>query len=428
MISINNINKFLLYFLPISLIIGSAAVNILVSLICVLIIYTLIKEKKNYYFINKYFIFFILWCLYLILLSITSDHILLSLGGSLFYFRFGLLVLAMYYFSSIDENFNYYFFISLLFCFSILIFDTFIQNIFDKNIFGMYREDGRISSFFGSELILGSYLSRLFPLFLALIFLVKKNKKNMFYLFVFYTILTNIVIFISGERTAYLINVLSIFLIFILISKLKKTRLFLSLAIIISISLVIFISPKIRLRMVYMPLEQINLFHWDDKEYISDNGELVLRKNISFFSAQHEVLYKTAYNIFKDNKIFGIGPKNFREICKIKKYKTLTILDASVKGCDTSPHNIYIQLLTETGIIGTIPIIFIFSYLFFILVKCFYFKYIKKEIYLLDHQICLCVLVFANLWPIMPTGNFFNSYLNTIYYLPLGFLISIIKK
>ena len=90
MISINNINKFLLYFLPISLIIGSAAVNILVSLICVLIIYTLIKEKKNYYFINKYFIFFILWCLYLILLSITSDHILLSLGGSLFYFRFGL--------------------------------------------------------------------------------------------------------------------------------------------------------------------------------------------------------------------------------------------------------------------------------------------------------------------------------------------------
>ena len=180
--------------------------------------------------------------------------------------------------------------------------------------------------------------------------------------------------------------------------------------------------------MVYMPLEQINLFHWDDKEYISDNGELVLRKNISFFSAQHEVLYKTAYNIFKDNKIFGIGPKNFREICKIKKYKTLTILDASVQGCDTSPHNIYIQLLTETGIIGTIPIIFIFSYLFFTLVKCFYFKYIKKEIYLLDHQICLCVLVFANLWPILPTGNFFNSYLNTIYYLPLGFLISIIKK
>ena len=47
MISINNINKFLLYFLPISLIIGSAAVNILVSLICVLIIYTLIKEKKK---------------------------------------------------------------------------------------------------------------------------------------------------------------------------------------------------------------------------------------------------------------------------------------------------------------------------------------------------------------------------------------------
>ena len=35
---------------------------------------------------------------------------------------------------------------------------------------------GRISSFFGEELIMGSYLSRLFPLLFAL-FLVKNKKK-----------------------------------------------------------------------------------------------------------------------------------------------------------------------------------------------------------------------------------------------------------
>ena len=40
---------------------------------------------------------------------------------------------------------------------------------------------------------------------------------------------------------------------------------------------------------------------------------------ISFFSIQHQVVYTSAYRIFKDNIFFGIGPKMFREKCKRRK-------------------------------------------------------------------------------------------------------------
>ena len=51
---------------------------------------------------------------------------------------------------------------------SILILDGFYQFYNGENILGWKLIDTRISSFFKDELILGSYLSRMFPIFFAL--------------------------------------------------------------------------------------------------------------------------------------------------------------------------------------------------------------------------------------------------------------------
>ena len=116
--------------------------------------------------------------------------------------------------------------------------------------------------------------------------------------------------------------------------------------------------------------------------------------------------------LIRDHKYFGIGPKNFREVCKQKQYQSSTPYDLSVTGCDTSPLNLYLQILTETGLFGFIFVILIFLYLCFILSKSFIVKIFKKTTYIYDYQICIYVLIFANLWPIMPTGNIFNSYIS----------------
>ena len=74
-------------------------------------------------------------------------------------------------------------------------------------------------------------------------------------------------------------------------------------------------------------------------------GSNILNGNVNIFSIQHQVIYVSAFRIFKDNIYFGIGPKMFREVCKRNKYIVTTKLDASVDGCQTSPHNYYLQIL-----------------------------------------------------------------------------------
>ena len=77
-------------------------------------------------------------------------------------------------------------------------------------------------------------------------------------------------------------------------------KLFSILLIVFSIGITSIVYKDTFNRMIMKTIDQI---------YISTN-------EISFFSIQHEVVYTSAYRIFKDNIFFGVGPKMFREKCK----------------------------------------------------------------------------------------------------------------
>ena len=141
-------------------------------MVAVIFLVNSIKNKLISYYQNVYFKFFILFCFILILSSLFSDNILVSLKNSLFYFRFGIFSLCFWYLLERNQYLLKYLFISISICFSSLIIDGYIQYIFGENIFGyeLYNQY-RVSSFFGSELILGSYLARFFPIFLVYLFI-----------------------------------------------------------------------------------------------------------------------------------------------------------------------------------------------------------------------------------------------------------------
>ena len=81
------------------------------------------------------------------------------------------------------------------------------------------------------------------------------------------------------------------------------------------------------------------------------------------------------------------------------------------------PHNTYFQL-SETGIVGFLAVFYLFL---FVLHK------IIKFINLKEHKIypesAILIGIFINLWPLIPTGNFFNNWLSIIYYLPVAYYI-----
>ena len=80
----------------------------------------------------------------------------------------------------------------------------------------------RLSSFFGDEMVVGSFLSRLFPLVLfSILYLSKKHIENIKYLSPILLILVDVIIFLSGERTSFGILLIINFGFIILISQMK---------------------------------------------------------------------------------------------------------------------------------------------------------------------------------------------------------------
>ena len=85
-------------------------------------------------------------------------------------------------------------FYTFTFCFIILIIDGYYQYFLKHNIFNtMVNLSGRVSSLFGSELILGSYLSRLFQLWFN--FFLFRKKKSFIILISLLFVLIEILIF-----------------------------------------------------------------------------------------------------------------------------------------------------------------------------------------------------------------------------------------
>ena len=398
---------FLFVLIPVFLISGTFLSDLSVSLIVILFLIYCIKKKNFSYFQNKYFYFFLVFWIYLILNSLIKNFNFDSLKISFFFFRYGVFVIAIVALLNLDDKFIKYFFFSIFGCFTILILDGFYQYFTGANILG-YKTDSpfRVSSFFHNELILGSYLSRLWPIFFGLSIFVfsKKNKSFLFIILVF--ILSEVLIFISGDRAAFFyINLSAIFVILFSKSlvKLRVLTLFGSIILIIIISL---INPTAKERVFNQTMIDMNL---SDEKKNKEDGTYI-------FSMQHTHHYITAFRIFLDNKILGVGVKNFRNFCSDKKYVE------SVFSCSNHPHNSYIQILTETGLIGFFFLIFVLFYFCKNIIKHLILK-LNGKAYFTDFEICILSGLAIYLWPFVPTGNVFSNWLNIVMIINLPFLI-----
>ena len=101
--------------------------------------------------------------------------------------------------------------------------------------------------------------------------------------------------------------------------------------------------------------------------------------------------------------------------------------------CSSHPHNSYFQLLSETGLFGFLFVFSIFLYVMYLSIIQFLVSYtplIKTKTYKKfdDFQICLIACFLLTLFPFLPTQNFFNNWINIIYFLPVGFFLQSVYK
>ena len=136
-------------------------------------------------------------------------------------------------------------------------------------------------------------------------------------------------------------------------------------------------------------------------------------------------LFYTTLDTWKKNKIFGNGIKSFRadclefNFCEIKAQKENRL-------CSNHPHNYYLEILTETGILGILITLVIASiFLIFIFRN---FKLFEQNN--LDNLILLAATTSLVLetFPIKSTGSIFTTSNATYLILISAIVLSYAKR
>ena len=399
--NIKIIPYFTICILPLCLLSGSLFINLAVILIDIFFIIEIYKKKIFSEFKNIFFILLSFFYFFLILNIFFNTGDFFSFERQIGFIRFLIFVFAIKYylifkskkyFDNILNIWSIFFFI--------ITFDVYFEFIFGFNVLGnvSYME-GRLSSFLGSELKIGNFYNGF--IFLIISHLILKKKFNL------YTATLMIMFFgasfIIGERSNFL-KIFIGFVFFIFLAKQINFKLYiLTSLILISFSVgLLSSSMNSRINQIVVPVKSMGVIN-----YIK--------------TSHYGVHYETAYKIFLQNKIFGVGLKQFRNESRKEIYKNNVNNIYDLDNWATHPHQTHFEVLSETGIVGYLSFIMIFM----IAISISFKKYLKsKNIYLLSGLI----FVVTSLIPILPSGSFFTTYSATIFWINFAVMISFYKK
>lgn len=269
------------------------------------------------------------------------------------------------------------------------------------NIIGFSSNyEGRISSFFGEELIVGSFIHG-FSLFFFSYVLINNKKNYLIFLFLVLSII--LISFIIGERANFIKLLFSIIILIFFGFKSSFSKK---------------IIPIILVFLLVITFTSLNKdykirYYSQVKEIIAKKGLETYLKNSIYGAHQNAALM-----IFKDYPIFGIGVKNFRIVSGDIKYENPDYLKTEARQSN-HPHQIHMEFLSETGMFGYI------SFIIFILYSCWlgiknYFK--SKNLYLLSSIIYILSLML----PIIPSGSFLSSYSSGVFWINYAIMASYI--
>ena len=384
--------------------------DLLYSLLAIIFLIYLIRNNFRLEYKNIFFLISITFYFVCVISSSLSDDILFSLKSSLPLLRVFLFIFLLSYLISFNKNLVDIFYNFFLTTFSILLLYSLFQYIYEYNYLlkndWLNESNIRLTLFFSDEEKVGSFLVRLYGLFLAL-HIIKKNKSNFQNIFfIILTLFCSIVILLSGERTSLFFMIMFFFMCLVLLNIKFKIKLICISLISISFFILLSLNSNLSSRIIF---DKNNKFNFSKDEII-------------IFTAQHTAHYKTAAKMFLEKPYLGHGPKMFRILCSDEKYASVVKLYYG--GCSSHPHNTYLQLLAETGLVGASIFSLGFFYIIYTLIKHFFMIILYRKGNLTDYQIILSATVLITFWPFSPAGNVFNNWLLIVYSLPLSFYVN----
>jgi O-antigen ligase len=406
-----NILKFLFYIFPAAMLTSSGYITAYTSILTIYSLYYFfhLKIKINLSVIDYLIIFFFI-------ISIASTLINMQTLGSFMVFksildlRFAILFFTMR--SLINNkiiNIKPLCNISLI-CTVFVTLDIFLQVIYGKNILGYPEIDGRYGGVFGEEAIAGSYIQKFSLISILAFFLIKLENKGNFFFTIFTITLLGLGILMSLDRMPFIVYLFNITLLSILLKELRL-RFLLSLILIFTIFLFFFnnyskIENKYFSLLNETGISKIQKLFSIDNKIIENTSEDKINNELS---SGYLRIYNTAFSIFLNNPFIGSGVKSFWSECN-----KLQVNNKKYLSCTTHPHNIYLEILVNQGILG---ILIFFSFIL-ILLKKNYLNILLKKTSIKEKIITvfLFVIFIGELLPFRSFGSIFQTVNGTIFW------------
>lgn len=424
--------SFLIIFVPISILIGNFWINlttILVVIFGVKLFYIkiIVLFKENHKIILILLVFFVLNVIF------SSNHLesLKSILGLTRYLLFG--TILYFWFLKNDNNLKIFLF-SIVISLIIVALSIYLE-FFYKEFYKISYN--RLSGIFFSEKVAGAYISKLvFPGIFFLYVFYQKIFDNKFILFFIILFFYYSVIF-SGDRSPIFILTLAlgIYLIFNNNIKLPK-KIIIFLAAIFCFSSIYYFSEDLRHKILYsfdqLGIEPVvKLVFTHDLEIKKKQKKIIkyktfeIYKDLSKESIERDFLktkwgahFITAFEIGKKNYILGSGIKTFRYECLNDKYISDIVNHSASYRCATHPHNLYIEVFSEAGLLGLLIFFYLHYLIFRKVIK------IKNE----DIKITAISIFIVLFFPIQTTGSYFSTFNGIFYFMNLPVIIYLANK
>jgi len=424
---INNffIVKLFFYSFPIILLFPSGYITVHVTLLTISSLILIYKKKIEVkFFIIDYLIFLLFFLSIISTLKniATLDNIIFI--KSLLDLRFAIFFLIIKsLLSNKIVNLKLLSIITLLSS-VLLSFDIFLQHLIGHDIFGFKPFEGRYNGFFEHEAIAGSYIQKHLCLSLLSLFLIDFKKITKIFLITLIINVLGLGILLSLDRMPFIIFILIIVILFFLMRN-YRIIFFFNLIIISLLFLSLFKNYEVISSRYQYFSRDININKIIDIPYINKiikSPENIIEeksKNNNLFHGDYSKLYRAAYLVFLKNYIIGSGVKSFIYECIKLPH------DKNSISCNNHPHNLYLEILVNLGLLGmSIFIIFLFLIINKIVKSLF-----EKNINGIQRITLILFLTFfiAELLPLRSYGSIFQTNNGSIFWFFLG-LVSYINN
>ena len=422
--------------IPFSFVIGNFAINLNIFLIIIL---GTIRYKSKLFKISindlqsilltLFFVFLILTSIFNYFQSSYEENII----KSFLYLRYLFLTIILSHMVKIKEfNFKFFFTSAIIISF-ILSLDILFQYTTGKDLFNFQTKGGVYNSgFFDDELIAGSFILRfLFLSIFCLIFFYKFKERMQPIVFCSIFLIGFMGMVLSGNRMPVIMISIVILLSLFFLPVLRKKIITSTILCLLFFYVLLNINSNYHLKYSSFAGNAQNIII-KFPEYIKKNlfkqkkfaptvlGETVEKKEERInIGSGHFALYLTAFDVWKDSVLIGGGIKSFRINCT-KKSKGDPSKYQTNRYCDAHPHHYYLEILTDTGLIGLMLLLLILYQL--LIKKLFIIRKMNNTNKIIFISLIICLAV--ELFPLRSSGSFFST-ANASY---IFILIGLISK